>query len=546
MPIRLLAARVWPLLIVLVIQAVLSARLTWSVGAFQDEAMYMWAGHLEIAHMLHNVAIPDYARFLSGAPTLYPVLAAAADAIGGLVAARLVSLAFMLTCTALLHGVTRRLVNSREAATIAAALFGGLASAQFMGAYATFDAMALMLLTLATWLGIQAAERTGADYLGLLTLTALVLVLADVTKYAAAGFNPVVIAITGCAIWRTRRLRAGIAAGTFISLIAGGLIAGLYTLGGANYQAGVSYTTTNRATGTVPALNVWLEGARWAGLVIALGIIAALIVTFRRTSWPTRVTAWTLAVAGLLAPAGEANLHTVTSLYKHAGYGAWFSAILAGSLLVSLPQIARVTKRPRPHSPSRAYTQAAVAALVILIATTSGTAVAAHRYRGWPAEKQLVAEMRGFERSGGNFLVEDPPVPAYYTMATSQWYQWFSTNAMNFIDPQTGAALTGPAAFASAIQNRYFSVIVLWFGDTITADQQIAADIKKFGTYRLAGSIPYTNLHGGTSHFYFWVPTVQHAEVISARQSASLAPRTSSQSAVEPTPSREVSDWYGA
>ena len=44
------------LVAVLVVQAVLSLRLLGADTAFQDEAAYLWAGHLEWAHWLHGGA----------------------------------------------------------------------------------------------------------------------------------------------------------------------------------------------------------------------------------------------------------------------------------------------------------------------------------------------------------------------------------------------------------------------------------------------------------------------------------------------------------
>jgi len=102
---RALANQRWPLLVVLVTQAALSARLVPSNTAFQDEGLYLWSGHLELAHLLHHAQIPDFASYFSGAPVIYPVIAALADKVGGLTGARLLSLAFILMTTVLLHGM---------------------------------------------------------------------------------------------------------------------------------------------------------------------------------------------------------------------------------------------------------------------------------------------------------------------------------------------------------------------------------------------------------------------------------------------------------
>ena len=87
---------------ILTIQAVLSLRLVWNNTAYIDEATYLWAGHLEIAHWLHDTPIPPFQTWFSGAPVVYPPIAALADHIGGLVGARILSLAFMIAATALL------------------------------------------------------------------------------------------------------------------------------------------------------------------------------------------------------------------------------------------------------------------------------------------------------------------------------------------------------------------------------------------------------------------------------------------------------------
>src|SRR6266851_1068243 len=61
----------WPLLPVLVVQAVLSLRLVRADTAFQGEALYLWAGHLQWAHWLHGTPLPPFSAYFSGAPVIY-------------------------------------------------------------------------------------------------------------------------------------------------------------------------------------------------------------------------------------------------------------------------------------------------------------------------------------------------------------------------------------------------------------------------------------------------------------------------------------------
>ena len=80
----------------LIVQALLTLRLVRADTAFQDEALDLWAGHLQWANWLHGTAIPPFPYYFSGAPVIYPPLGALADHAGGLTAARALSLVFML------------------------------------------------------------------------------------------------------------------------------------------------------------------------------------------------------------------------------------------------------------------------------------------------------------------------------------------------------------------------------------------------------------------------------------------------------------------
>ena len=104
-----------PLAVVLAVQAALSVRLVGADTAFMDEGTYLWAGHLEWAHMLHGVPLPPFSTYFSGVPVIYPPLGALADSVGGLAGARLLSMVFMLGATVLLWDITRRLFGRRAA-----------------------------------------------------------------------------------------------------------------------------------------------------------------------------------------------------------------------------------------------------------------------------------------------------------------------------------------------------------------------------------------------------------------------------------------------
>jgi hypothetical protein len=481
--------------VVLATQAVLSARLVWSNTAFQDEGLYLWSGHVELAHMLHHAQLPELASYFSGAPVIYPVIAALADDVWGLAGVRLLSLAFILLATVLLHGMTRRLFSSRAAALFAVMLFAGTGSAQFLTGFATYDAMALMLLAAATWLGVLAAGCRFPAGIALMVIAALALAAANATKYASTLFDPVVIMVTALAVWRRRGKRPGLTAGLVMAVVTLGVLAVAYQAAGPLYAEGIRLSTLSRASGTDTSGSILLMSARWVGITALLGIAGAAVITHAWRHWPTTLLAWTLAGAVFLAPAEQARIHTDVSLFKHVGYGAWFAAAAGGYLLAALPRAAGRARSPGASARRSAWWLRAVIALAVL-AGVVGVFIAGTQYQGWPDSRGLTAAIQRLGTPGGHYLAEDSNVPAYYLLHSVQWTQWSNTFYFGYTDPVTGKYLQNTPAYADAIRHRYFALIAIAFGDTYPADQVIVHDISYYGGYRLAGVIPYADASG--------------------------------------------------
>src|ERR1700745_1789300 len=167
----------WPLLAVLAVQTALSASMVRARTAFGDEALYLSAGHLVWSHWLHGTQIPAYQTWFSGAPVIYPPIAAIADSLGGLTAARLLSLAFMLGVTSFLWCTAARVLADRRGAFFVAALFAALAPTLHLGSFATYDALALLLLAAATW--CAAGARSGHHAARWLVSDGILLALGD-------------------------------------------------------------------------------------------------------------------------------------------------------------------------------------------------------------------------------------------------------------------------------------------------------------------------------------------------------------------------------
>jgi uncharacterized membrane protein len=91
-------------------------------SAFQDEALYLYAGRQIWHHWLGGPPIIDqYSRYFSGYPYIYPVIAGVLDMWGGLELARSFSLICILIVTTCGYAITKKLFNRKSA--IFAALF---------------------------------------------------------------------------------------------------------------------------------------------------------------------------------------------------------------------------------------------------------------------------------------------------------------------------------------------------------------------------------------------------------------------------------------
>ena len=457
----------WPLATVLAVQAALSLRLVWSNTAFQDEGLYLRAGHLEWARWLHGTPIPDFPSYFSGAPVIYPPLGALADSIGGLAAARILSLGFMLGVTSLLWATTARLYGYR-AALLAAALFATLAGTQFLGAFATYDAMALFLLTLAAWLGVRSADCRSRAQTALLIAAGVALAAADAVKYATVLFTPVVLMVAAVAVWRRRGggtwLAAGLTTGCswLVPVIAA------IAAGGQDYWRGITTSTLDRPLSDVAVTTIVQRAYVWTSLIVVLALLGAVLAS--RAEARARFLPAVLAAAALLAPAAQARLHTSVGLPKHVVFGAWFAAIAAGYAMARLSRV------------DPGWGWAPVMALPIAASTlfgSMGQAVALDNV--WSNSAGAISVLRSEVRAyPGHYLAEDYDVEAYYLRAEVPWWRWSSTYYFSYPGVPPGAP-----SYRAAIDHHYFSLVILDFGDTSTTDFQITADMRRAGGYHV-------------------------------------------------------------
>jgi hypothetical protein len=486
-----------PLVAILVPQAVLAYQL--ANTAFQDEALYLFAGHRELGLLLHGTPTYDsYASYFSGAPFLYPVAAAVIDTEWGLEGVRAFSLLLMLGTTALIWTTARRLYD-RPAAIVGAALFAVSAPTLFLSRLATYDAPAVFLLALALWIVV----RTATAPMFLVLLAAPPLALAAGVKYASALYLPTVIvvavlavpttaAVVGGRVWLRGVLRGVLLLGAVSGLIAAGLAAA------PGLRAGLSQTTLNRAAGTEPVSNILRISAEWGGWVFVLAVVGVGYVVVRSAASRGRAPALLAAAltgTALLATIYQTHLGTGVSLHKHIGFGLLFAAPVAGAGVAGMARLGRLR-----------MASGALPGLALGICTL--LAFYANHVVGpmydWPNSTRQIAVLRPLVHNGRqHYLVEENEVPRYYLRNQTQPYEWLTTYYFQYMD-KSGKTLTGLPAYRAAITGHYFDLVVLDFGSTAQLDAELTKMLKAPGSgYRLVEKVPGKTSHG-TVNYWIW------------------------------------------
>ena len=464
---------------ILTVQAVLSAQFLRADTAFGGEARDLWAGHLEWAHWLHGAAIPAFPpSWFSGSPVIYPPLAALADGLGGLAAARILSLAFMLGATCLLWGTTARLFGRRPA-FFAAALFAVIAPTLHVGTLATYDSMALFLIALAAWCACGA--RTRDDATGWILACAGALALANATEYASALFDPVVVLMAVLCACPRPGGKAAMRRGSLLLTCLAGMLAVLLRVGGQWYITGISQTTTMRLAGTDTLRAVLTQSWAWTGVVAvaALAGLAVSIIARNARSVSYLITA--LVAASLLVPIGQARVQTTASLARHLDFGAWFACIAAGYALGS------VVSWPKART-ARVVVAACVGAAIAPVAALGIRQ--AQPMVNWPGSANLIAFLKPLTLHGGRFLADTAEVPEYYLPQT-RWQQWSNTFEITLPGGQVHTVNGNPAAYAQAISQHYFSLVILDFSETPVMDEAITHALRATPGYTVIRDVGY-------------------------------------------------------
>ncbi len=418
--------RLWhPLVAICGVQAALSLALVWSNTAYIDEADYLWVGHLLIKHWVHGASWPGalIKSNLSGSPFLYPPIGAMVDGLGGLAAARILSLLFMLGATIVLYSTAQRLFG-RQAALIAAILWA-LSEPAFRLAYATYDPLSVFLTTISAWLIVQATVRGGAPRKRPLVFAlgaAAVLGLANATAYSGIVIDPVVIAFALAVWWPALGpKRAVIYAGALCAGLVASFVLVMY---GTGSWAGTGTIFHRQSKDHQDLALVVKEIWSYSGFLMALSLLGVLIA-FKLENRARAVLVTLLGLAVFTAPVAQFHYGTAWSADKHVAYGFWFAVMAAGygcSKLIGWPAGGR----------RKLIVIATVVALIY--PAVYGFQAAWQRYHLWPNSAAFVSALRPvIANSTGIIYVpgHEQNIAQYYLPEGTQWQRWSSALALD-------------------------------------------------------------------------------------------------------------------
>jgi hypothetical protein len=419
-----------PIAIAVILLSLLAIRLRNAV--FIDEALYINAGQDYLNGWLRGTPVPNHAAGFSGAPVVYPVIAATLDAIGGLWLVRAFSLLLIVITTVCVTGLSQHLFGFR-AGVLAGASFALTGPVIFVGALATFDAMAMCLLAIALWLGVTRLSLRTA------VLAGMALTAAATVKYTAAVFAPpILVAILLGA--RRPVMRATAAGVSFV-----GSLAVLYLLFvDANVQRGIAFTTTDRAALSPTSTEFLLVSLLIDIGPILLVALGGLVVQFVHRD--RRLLALALLGAAMLLPAAQIHLGEGVSFSKHTAYSALFLAPLAGAGLQWLSR--------------RTYAFGPVFALLLVVMMVGGLRSGA-MHREW-VDVTPVVDIIAQDDAPGLYISSSTDAMKYYTRRAELDVAWQTTFALYSF---------GPDAIRQAVAEGHYQMVILRSESTRNPEQ---------------------------------------------------------------------------
>jgi Dolichyl-phosphate-mannose-protein mannosyltransferase len=453
----------WVLLIILAVAWYLRTRDVNYSSAFMDESIYIVYGRMSLTG--HFEAPLDHPLHFSFGWYLWPVLAAAADRIGGLAGVRELAAALSVITVSAVFGLARRLF-SPAVGLASAAIFAFLGPAVLASRIATRDAGAIPFFALGLWAYVRAwQEEDNRTWV----LSSLCFFAAFLCKYLVAIYFPFLALLA-----LRKGKHAGLRFAFPLSLFCAGY--GLW-----HFRDLVALLTYARAYGSLkaPAAEAWkIYFTERLDFCILLLLSLAAWKSLRGTSRPVISLLW---LGAAVLPLFQLYSRADYDYWKHVNYSFLFLVPVAMQGLLSV-----LRKMSSSFFPLASY--GAIAALALVLGG-HGEAWKTDRAVFWPNVEPIVAYFDG-RLSAESAVLTDDTVLRYYLhpalrqgKITDQYYFHYQN-------------LTGEAAYSSAVRDGYFAYIAL-DGGMDDAARRLCEVIRPElpAHYRLRLNMPDPNLH---------------------------------------------------
>ena len=431
------------------------------------------------------------------------------------------SLVFMTAANCVLFLCARRLFGYWSALT-SAGLFAGLGLTQDLGVYGTYDAMAILLMSLATYCALRTGEREQNSASWLL-LVPIAILAANATKYMTVVFDPVIIALAALQLNGKSRILY-----RFVGLCAatGGLLLLAVALAGEAYVHGIMFTTIARKSGlqqflagsSIQSLHFVLsESWHWVGLVVLI-CAASLVAAAARKRKKEAAILTVLMVAGILITLEAIHLHSDQSMRKHDDFGAWFACMGTGVI----PAYVRSAIKGRY---GLYLTVATMGSVVILPGTfTTPDALLTYPPTCCTGLEDASAVLKPYLQEKGRYLIGGINNEAilYWDHSPSRWYENFDDIYIKYPIPGAGGDshgqvlgkacsamgphcmyLEGPAGYRAAIHAHWLALISLVGGHVIGHHKMIHQDdVIEQAVEHTRGYVLLTRVGGAPTWIY--------------------------------------------
>lgn len=393
-----------------------------------DESIYVLYGRMFLSR--HFEPPIDHPLHFSFGWYLWPILAAWADRLGGLVGVRELAAAMGTATVWCVYAFARRLYS--PAVGLASALvFALLGPAVFASRIATRDAGSIFFFALGLLLFVRGwQEQESPSWLA----SSLAMFSAFLCKYLIAIYFPFLVLLT---FWRGRRAVLVFSLPLTFFCAAYGFFDRSDLL--ALLQYGHAYNALRAPAAAAAQIYFTHRLDFW------------LLVLFSFFSWQrgesgSRSKAALLAVGAAIIPLFQMFSRADYDYWKHVNYSFLFL------VPVAMYGMLRMVRRAAPAS----YALTGIAAVILLACGFGwmGNAWRIDRFLFWPNTEPAVAFFEGRLSSSDRVLVDDSVFRYYFSPPLHQW---------QIVDPfyfRHGTE-SGAPAYASAVRDGWFDYVVL-------------------------------------------------------------------------------------